>query len=283
MKKTIISLTLTVAIFCAYSVNSMAQALAYPNGSTVANFELTDVNNITYSLDEIAASGKWMLIEAFAAPAEVCRDYSPLVNEFYDKHGCNAGDVFVISVSGYVEDGNAEVIAYDEAYGGSFHHSPIVPGKDGDNESGINFIDQFGILGAPTFVLIDPDKKMAENDAFPVFGTADDFSLYFYIGEAPADMACSFAGIEDNEIITDFLTYPNPAIESLTVEYNAAINDHAIFEVINVLGEVLISTEMNQSHGFNTQWIDISTLEQGQYWLRMTANNETKVSQFQKL
>ena len=44
---------------------------------------------------------------------------SPLYNEFYDKYGCNGGEVYCLSMNDG-SDNDAEVIAYEQSFGGTF-------------------------------------------------------------------------------------------------------------------------------------------------------------------
>lgn len=64
-----------------------------------------------------------------------------------------SGDLFLISINDG-RDTNAEVIAYENEYGGPSNHAPAV-GMGGGCEAVAN---NFGINGYPSYLLISPDN-----------------------------------------------------------------------------------------------------------------------------
>jgi hypothetical protein len=75
--------------------------------------------------------------------------------------------------------------------------------------------------------------------------------------------------------------YPNPARDRLTLELEGYPNEHFVFEVIDILGRVLL-TEMRLSNtsGILRTTFDISKLTKGSYLLRMTSSVGTSAKPF---
>lgn len=261
--------------------NTFGQAVNYPNGSTVADFELIDTDGNTYTLDDMIGSGRYVLLEFMSSDCGICHSSSEIFNEMYDKYGCNSEDVFLITISGLSTDGNAEVEGYNEMYGGDFRHSPIVPGIEGDNSTGDDVAAEFGVDLAPTFCLISPDKVMLNNDIWPVYDVSyllDEFPP----GEEPNEAPCTFASIEEEKVEVELSIYPNPSSYNLNINYDASVNEEVKIEVVNLLGEVVLSQDYAQVIGENQETIDVSTIESGQYFIRISGNGMMRTALFQK-
>lgn len=81
-------------------------------------------------------------------------------------------------------------------------------------------------------------------------------------------------GVNDQSI-EGLVVYPNPAKNILNISASTVITN---VEVMNVLGQVLISETLNT----NEKQVDISTLSTGNYFIRVTSNTSTKVLQIIK-
>ena len=76
----------------------------------------------------------------------------------------------------------------------------------------------------------------------------------------------SFAGVEDNTV--NFGIYPNPAESVLNINANAAFE----YQMINSIGQVMMSGVANGNATLN-----ISELNNGVYFLKVTANGNTQI------
>ena len=81
-------------------------------------------------------------------------------------------------------------------------------------------------------------------------------------------------GVND-ESIEGLIIYPNPAIDSLNLEAATPISN---VEIVNVLGQVLISKSSNTT----ISNIDVSALSIGNYFIKVNSENNTNVLQFLK-
>ena len=81
--------------------------------------------------------------------------------------------------------------------------------------------------------------------------------------------------ISDNVIENNIIAYPNPTVNILTIEATSMITS---IEVMNVLGQTLHTETTNT----NKTQLDLSTLPTGNYFVRVTVENTTKVLQIIK-
>jgi len=81
-------------------------------------------------------------------------------------------------------------------------------------------------------------------------------------------------GLSD-QTIEDLVIYPNPATNVLNINAATPITN---VEVVNVLGQVLVSEKSIS----NISQIDVSRLSTGNYFIRVTSENNTNVLQFLK-
>lgn len=96
----------------------------------------------------------------------------------------------------------------------------------------------------------------------PVFGSASDF----------------VAGVEDSqkESKKDILVYPNPANDRLYIS-NKSENQKINFSIIDLLGKTLLS------NGLDEDYIDISMLESGVYFIQLNNGNKISTTKFIKV
>lgn len=74
--------------------------------------------------------------------------------------------------------------------------------------------------------------------------------------------------------------YPNPALNSISVDHSAAISAGAHFEILAENGAKLMSQKVQENNFYST--LDISTLAKGVYLLVYINGNEIKVAKFTK-
>ncbi|MBC7695057.1 MAG: T9SS type A sorting domain-containing protein [Burkholderiales bacterium] len=77
----------------------------------------------------------------------------------------------------------------------------------------------------------------------------------------------------------DFAVYPNPAKSVITISSNIIGNTKINYEVVDVLGKVIL---MNDNHNANNFNININDLNSGIYFLRLQINNSVVVKKFVK-
>ena len=263
-------------LFIGLMTFSFGQATNYSNGATVADFTVTTTDGDTYTLYEITATGKYVMLDFFFDTCPPCQSTTPLFNEVHDKYGCNDGDIFLLSVNNGT-DTDAEVEAFEASYGGTFHHAPGVSADGG----GGAVTSTFGVGAFPTYCLIGPDNKMVQNDIWPL-SSIGDLEAAFPVGFNPSVQACTFAGVEENTL-SELSVFPNPTNIELNMTFDATTSATATIEIINILGEVVISNNIETTIGANYNTIDVEGLATGQYVARIAMNDQVATVKFNKL
>ena len=263
------------ALFIGATVFSFGQATNYPNGSTVSDFTVTDSQGNSHTLYDITSTGKYVFLDFFFTACGPCQQTQTYFNELHDKYGCNDGDIFVMSINNG-NDNNAQVDAFEQQYGGPWHHSPVV-----SNEGGGQAVDtDFGISQYPTYVLIGPDNKMITNDIWPI----SDVSTFE--GALPiqaTEMECTFAGIvEDTDVMSGLTVYPNPAQDLLNISFKAQVATNATVEIMNLMGQVIYTENIATSAGTNVNPINVENLADGQYIAKIVMNDQIATVKFNK-
>ena len=76
-----------------------AQASNYDVGDVVDNFTVVDTEGNTHELYEITASGKHVYLDFFFDTCPPCQATSPIFGDFFNKYGCNSGDVYCLVIN----------------------------------------------------------------------------------------------------------------------------------------------------------------------------------------
>jgi thiol-disulfide isomerase/thioredoxin len=244
-----------------------AQANNYPNGSTVANFTVTDTEGNVHTLYDITASGKYVVLDFFFDTCPPCQQTQPYFNELHETYGCNAADLFVMSINNGT-DNNAQVIAYENTYGGNFHHSPAV-----SNEGGGGTVNSaFGVNAFPTYCLVGPDNKRVVNDIWPI-SNMQTYVNAFPPGSGIQPAACA-VGIDENSVASFTDVYPVPSTGIVTLNVNSHTNALTTVQVLDVLGKQVMNVSLTSSNGTSTHTLDLSGLSDGHYILKLTAGQQ---------
>lgn len=242
-----------------------AQASNYDVGDVVDNFTVVDTEGNTHELYEITASGKHVYLDFFFDTCPPCQATSPIFGDFFNKYGCNSGDVYCLVINNG-SDSDAEVIAYEEAFGGSGNHAPAVSADGGGGAVTSNF----GVGAFPTYILIGPDNKLIEKDIYPIADVST-YEATFYGDFNPDPMPCGFAGIEE-EKNASFAVYPNPANEMVTISFNASQTDLNTINIYNMLGELVLTNQIQMTVGINRFDIDLGNYHPGNYIVEINTN-----------
>lgn len=244
-----------------------AQATNYPNGSVVANFTVTDLNGNTFSLYDLTSQGKYVMLDFFFAACGPCQATTPYFNQLHETYGCNAHDLFCLSVNnGY--DNTAEVEAYEATYGGSYTHSPAVSNQGG----GQAVKTAFGVSAFPTYCLISPDNHMIANDIWPVNSMAS------FVGQFPsgsiATAPCAPAGIPAQSEVPGLSIHPSPAQGPITVELGGNGPGTVQLEVLDMVGQLVRTISLGPwMAGGLVRKVDLGDLNDGQYLCRVSTRN----------
>ena len=205
--------------FIVFSFTLNAQVQNYNIGDVVDDFTVTDTSGNEHNLYSITAQGKYVFLDFFFVDCGPCQVWQPTFSELHDKYGCNEGEVYCLSINrGF--DNDAQVIAYEEMYGGPFEHAPAASMDGGSAAVRTNF----GISAYPTFCLINPNNEIINLDIWPLTGV-ETFEAAFPAGFDPDPAPCSL-GIEDNVAAgVEVVLFPNPSSGSnITLKLSTAIS-----------------------------------------------------------
>lgn len=233
---------------------AMAQANNYPNGSTVADFTVTDTQGHTHNLYTYTAQGKYVMLDFFFAACGPCQATQPYFSQLHETYGCNGGGLVVLSINQGV-DNDAQVIAYENTYGGNYQHAPAASSEGGSAA----VKTAFGVTAFPTYCLIGPDNKMKQNDIWPV-SSMQSYVSAFPAGSNIAPQACAAAGVNELPAGLASSVWPVPSTGIVHVELPATATVQAVLR--DATGRLVRTEQFNTAHD-----MDLSTLANGQYTL----------------
>ncbi len=250
---------ITLVLFL-FGLLANAQVNNYSVGDVVDDFTVTDVHGVEHNLYTITASGKYVYLDFFFDTCGPCQQTTPIFNEFYDKYGCNGGDVYMISINDG-SDTDAEVIAFENQFGGPFNHAPAVSAEGGSAAVDNNF----GVNAYPTYCLIGPDNTLVERDIWPLTGV-ETFEATFPAGFEPQVMQCTLGLVDATAF--DFNIYPTVSKGNITI--NLPISVASSVAIFNTLGQqVYQNTYSDKNINLNLQ------LAHGVYMVKVTAENSS--------
>ncbi|MFY8136841.1 MAG: TlpA family protein disulfide reductase, partial [Flavobacteriales bacterium] len=149
------------------SLGASAQVNNFTVGEVIPDFTITDVDGVEHSLYEYCDNGQYVMLDFFFDTCPPCIQTTPIFNELHETYGCNGGDLVCLSVNNGT-DSDAEVLAFEENYGGTYSHSPAISADGGSTAVD----DLFGISAYPTYCLIGPDRTLVNADIWPISSLA---------------------------------------------------------------------------------------------------------------
>ncbi len=259
-----------LSLVCLFSI---LFARAQTSLTTATDFTVTDTDGNTHNLFSILNSGKYVCINFFSTACSPCQSTGTYYKETITNFGCNSQDIFFISID--QGDNNAEVQTCEIATLRGATNYPAVSGTQGGGNA-VNTAYSPG--GYPTYVLIAPNKQIVQQDMWPI-NDAGSFTTYFN-NHSLAPKTCLSSGIAKQTSHETPSVYPNPAINTLTIE--ASNNDKlSNIKVYDVLGNVLVNKALNMEKRHE---VDVTLFEKGVYFVEIsTANNEATIKKFNKL
>lgn len=185
-------------ILCSFLLGStlgFAQPNNYQVGDVVDNFTVTDTDGVEHTLYDITASGKHVFLDFFFTTCPPCQQTQQHFNHLHDKYGCNQGDLYTLSITGYPGDTDAKVIQFEQNYGGPYNHSPAISIEG----NGAAVVQNFGISLFPNYLIIGPDNTLVNADIWPI-SSIDTFENAFPDDFNPNEQECTALGtIEIND------------------------------------------------------------------------------------
>lgn len=258
---------LSTAAFCC-ALFTQAQVANYSVGDVVSDFTVTDTDGVTHNLYSYTAQGKYVLLDFFFDTCPTCQGTTPIFNQLHETYGCNQGDIIILSVNNGT-DSDAEVIAFEEAFGGNFAHAPAISAEGG----GGNVELDFDVVAFPTFVLIGTDNSLLEGDIWPI---SDMSSFEATFPQGMINPAACIVSVEDVEVRNSELNgvFPNPTSGALNLNLDLTNASEGSIKVINLIGEEVAVLEQGLfDSGRNIRSYDVSQLNAGIYLVTVEAGS----------
>ncbi len=196
---------------------------------------------------------------------------SPYFKQTYTNFGCNNEDIFFIAID--LGDTDAQVIAYENTFLGGAPGYPSVSGLTGGGDA---VVAAYGIGAFPTYILIQPDQTIIEQDMWPI-SNASTFSTY--LGNHGLNPIPCTVGINEEQVALNASTvYPNPATDMLNIKSDVKIEEYRVFDMLG--SEVLTGAISGQKN--TAGQLDISSLKSGMYFLELVSEDNTGRVRFAK-
>lgn len=246
------------------------QADNYPVGSTVENFITLGTDGTFYTLHDITASGKVVILDFFFYDCEPCQGYAPYFSELYETYGCNGGGLFCLSVNAGIDtDEQAEQFSID--FGGDFSHPPTI----GMFNGGL-LTDIFGVNAFPTVCVIDVDNTMLNNQLWPT--SLEDLIAALPDNGITLPMSCTL-GIGPVRSEADIKLTPSITSGRTDLRLELQRSVELRTEVTDQLGRSVLQVVHGQvPAGRSTHALDLGELSQGSYFVRVFADGKCLAS-----
>lgn len=239
-----------------FSVLFLPAVHAQTTLDNAVDFTVTDTDGNTWNLFDLLNGGQYVCLDFFFTSCPPCQETGPFFKQAFATYGCNAGDVFFLSLD-YGDD-NMDVADFESQYLGGSPGYPVSSGVEGGATA---IAVDYDISAFPTYILIAPDGSIVEKDMWPIT-SADDFTAYFD-AHGLQQKACATA--VQNTTSSPVSLYPNPVSGILYAKSSCPIRDIKVATLDGiVIQEEIIAEKKNPGQ------IDISNLPQGMYFVTTT-------------
>lgn len=236
-------------------------------GATCPNFTVTDVDGTSHTLYDLCDSGQYVMIDFFAYWCGPCMQTAPTIHDFYTKYGCNQGDVFVLGIESDPNSTLANLQSFKNSAGLPSNSFPNVLGSQG----GSTVRNTYGIAAFPTIVLIGPDRKMLNNDIYPL----NDLQMLEKAFPAGSILEMNRLNQDPNNIENNLDIFPNPVSDILNVVKKNIQN----VSIYDATGKTIMTTAYNNIDQIE---IDVTDFENGLYIITVATANGVINSRFIK-
>ena len=176
-------------------------ASAQTNLTEAVDFTVTDLDGNEHTLSDYLDAGKYVCIDFFAYWCGPCAAHAPYFTEVYQMYGCNGGDVIFMSME---YEGTWDQTHDFEVDNAGENPAPAISGAEG---GGFAVHGDYGIQAYPTFILIDPEWNIVEQDIWPMsVAILDDVLQSYGLPQVTCGLPLSS---EENEAL-GIDAWPNP-------------------------------------------------------------------------
>lgn len=245
------------------ALTAQAQLSSFDVGDTAPDFTGEEPDGTLHSLYDYTAQGKYVLVDFFAYWCGPCMSTAPKVQDFYEKYGCNTGNVVVLG-NECDPGGTNELLDGFEASAG-LDHETAYPSWSGLEGNGSAICNDYNPVAYPTIVLIAPDNTFINIDIWPISNVGD-------IEEAfPSGVLevkdCAETTSVINTIDLPVLTfYPNPVSENAILSFVAPENGNLTLHFYAATGQLQKTIQLSGIQtGRNALEISVNDLPAGVY------------------
>ena len=221
------------------------------------DFTVTDLDGNEHTLSEYLDADKYVCIDFFAYWCGPCAAHAPYFTEIYNSYGCNGGDVIFMSME---YEGSWDQTHDFEVANAGDNPAPAISGAEG---GGLAVHGDYSIAAYPTFILIDPEWNIVEQDIWPMNVEILDEVLQSYGLE---QMTCT-SSIGDVATVS-LAAWPNPASDALQVEVKPGTR----IALLDLLGREVLTTQALH----NRTVLDLTTVADGSYLIRAQTPEATE-------
>lgn len=267
MKKILTSLCLLIAGATSYAQSTIA------NGAVCPNMTITDTKGVAHKLYDECNAGHYVLVDFYAYWCGPCMATAPIIDQFYKKYGCNSGNVIVLGNECDAGGTLANLHSFEASAGLDTSNSyPTTYGTIGGSTNG----NTYGISAYPTIILVGPDKKMINNDVWPISNVASIESKFPAGVLTPKACAAPTSVSSVNGVQINVAVTPNPVQNMLNIQ-SKNITDIVIY---NQLGSKVLTINSLDNIGYKT--VDMSDFSAGIYFVEVTTKEGKGISRVTK-
>lgn len=232
-----------------FSITIMLGTQAQTQLTEAVDFTVTDLDGNEHVLSEYLEDGKYVCIDFFAYWCGPCAAHAPYFTEVFHMYGCNGGDVIFMSME--YEGTWDQTHDFEVAHAGD-NPAPAISGAEG---GGAAVHAEYGIQAFPTYILIDPEWNIVEQDIWPMdVGILDNVLQSYGLQYAEC-----VSGVNE-QAAASVEVWPIPATDKLHVDATPGTE----MALLDLLGRTVLRMEALPG----TTTIDVNDLLEGTYLLR---------------
>jgi hypothetical protein len=230
--------------------------------------------------------------------------------------GANVATGDLSNMSATCVVGTSYVLCYNYTIPATCHHSSLYPYFVGASPLPVDLLSFTGKNNGENKTVLDWKTATEINCDHFILERSEDGTSYHQIakvdGAGNSDQENSYEWIDENPIertvyyrlkqfdtdgkmveydpiavnaissIEEILVVPNPVGDNATINFNSTVLGEANIEIINVLGQLIISGSVNLVEGGNSIQFNTSAFESGVYFGRIIIGSEIKTIKFTK-